>query len=314
MREKLLELLKKDCFVSGEHLAKELGVSRTAIWKQIKILRDVGYEIQSVKNKGYKLISRPDIPIPEEVSIGLNTKIIGRKIHYFKSISSTNLYAKKLADENAEDGTIVIADVQTSGRGRKNRNWTSDAGGLWFSTVLHPDIPPQQGMLITMTSSIAVAKAIQDMGLSPVIKWPNDLLVNDKKICGILTELDAEMDKINYAIVGIGINTNNMLPKDLKKTATSASYELGNPISRVKFFRSVLKYFDENYNNLKSKKYDIIRKQWLSLSDIIGRKVRVNDEKNIFTGVVADVDQSGNLIIDTKNGFIKLISGDITYI
>jgi len=182
MKDKILFLLNDGDFVSGEKLAERLDVSRTAIWKQIKTLKSLGYEIESIKNKGYRLVSRPDIPFAEEITSGLNTKIIGKEVHYFKSLSSTNVFGKKLVEDGVPEGAIVVADVQTSGRGRKDRKWSSPMGGLWFSVVLYPHIPPHHGMLVTMMSSVSITQGIKELtGLSPVIKWPNDLLLNGKK-------------------------------------------------------------------------------------------------------------------------------------
>lgn len=315
MRNKLLELLIKDCFVSGEQLATRLAVSRTAVWKQIKTLQDLGYDIESVKNKGYRLISRPDTPIPEEIIPRLNTKIVGKNFFYYITLPSTNILAKKKIKEHVSEGTVIVADVQTSGRGRKNRTWYSPKGGLWFSVVLYPHIPPQEGMLITMASSVAVAQAIKDItGLNPIIKWPNDLLLNGKKVCGILTELDAEMDRINHTVVGIGINVNNSLEEDLKETATSLIQEVGSQVSRVKLLSSILKYLDENYSKLISREYGFIRDLWFSYSNIIGKRIIVRDEKTTVEGVVSDVDKDGCLIVETNDGIIRIISGDVEYI
>ena len=217
MREKILELLNKKDFVSGKNLAEQLKVSRTAIWKQIKILQNYGYNIESVKNRGYRLVSRPDIPRYEEMSPYLNTEVIGKKIVYFEKIDSTNIYAKKLAKEGVSEGCVVVAGIQEKGRGRKDRIWSSPEGGLWFSVILYPRIPPQNAMIITMAASVSVVEAIiKHTNLKPVIKWPNDVLVRGKKICGILTELDAEMDWINYVVIGIGININNSFSKEFK--------------------------------------------------------------------------------------------------
>ena len=204
MNDKLIGMLKKDKFVSGELLAEKLGISRTAIWKQIRSLKEVGYEIESVKNRGYRIVSKPDIPLPQEIKSGLETKIIGKEIIYFKTVDSTNSYLKNLIKEGINEGAVVVADVQEKGRGRKNRGWSSPSGGLWFSIFLKPEIPPQNAMIITMTASVSIAEAVkQTTGLKPVIKWPNDLLLNGKKTCGILTELDAEMDKINLSLIHI---------------------------------------------------------------------------------------------------------------
>jgi len=315
MREKLLQLLNEKEFVSGEHIAKESGVSRTAIWKQIKSLQSLGYKIESVKNKGYRILSRPDIPIPEEITFDLGTNIIGREVFYFKTISSTNKYAKQLAMDDISEGTVVVSDVQTNGRGRKNRTWSSSYGGLWFSIVLYPHIPPERGMLVTMASSVAVAQALKEnTNLNPIIKWPNDLLIDDKKICGILTELDAELDRINYSIVGIGINVNNELAEDLQKIATSVFLETGSQISRVKLLRSIIKYFDEEYDKLKSGEYPKIRDDWFYYADIIGKKIQVKTEKMIIEGTVSDIDDSGCIILETTSGNVRVVSGDVKYL
>ena len=315
MRVEILRLLGDGGFVSGEYIAEHLGVSRTAVWKQIKSLQNMGYDIESVKNKGYRLVSRPDIPIAEEVTLELDTQVIGKDIYYFKSLASTNLFAKKLVKDGVEEGAIVVSDVQSGGRGRKSRNWFSPEGGLWFSIVLYPHIPPERGMLITMAGSIAVVQGIKETtDLCPVIKWPNDLLINGKKVCGILTELDAEMDCINYTVVGIGINVNNRLSEDLQGKATSLIQEAGSKVSRVKLLRSILKCFDENYSKLISGDYDFIRDSWFSHANIVGREILVHGEKTMLRGVVSDVDESGCLILDTKDGSVRVVSGDVEYL
>lgn len=315
MNDKIIGLLKKDTFVSGEILAKNLGISRTAIWKQIKSLKDVGYEIESVKNKGYRLISKPDVPLPEEIKYGLETKVIGTDIVYFRKINSTNLYCKNIAKENASEGTVVVADIQEKGRGRKSRVWSSPEGGLWFSVLLKPDIPPQNAMILTMATSVSLVEAIEEnTGLNPVIKWPNDLLIGSKKICGILTELDAEMDKINYAIVGVGINVNNSLSNDLQNIATTLKKESNIKISRVELLKDIIKNIDRNYNYVKSLDFDKIRQLWFLHADIIGKKVKVTREKDVVVGRVSDVDETGCLILDTKEGLEKIITGDVIFL
>ena len=315
MRVEILRLLGDAGFVSGEYIAERLGVSRAAVWKQIKSLRNMGYEIESVKNKGYRLVSRPDIPIAEEVTIGLGTQVIGKEIYYFKSLPSTNMFAKKLVKDGVHEGAIVVSDVQLSGRGRKNRNWFSPEGGLWFSVVLYPHIPPERGMLITMASSVAIVQGIKEAtGLHSVIKWPNDLLINGRKVCGILTEFDAEMDRMNYTVVGIGINVNNQLSEGLHGTATSLIQETGSCVSRVKLLRSIIKCFDENYCRLISGDYDFIRNSWFSHVNIVGREILVHGEKTILKGVVSSVDDSGCLILDTRDGSVRVVSGDLEYL
>ena len=315
MRVEILRLLDETGFVSGEYIAKHLGVSRTAVWKQIKSLQNKGYEIESVRNRGYRLVSRPDVPIEEEVTFRLDTQFIGKDIYYFKSLPSTNMFAKKLVKDCVEEGAVVISDVQLSGRGRKSRNWFSPEGGLWFSIVLYPHIPPERGMLLTMASSVSIVQGIKEAtGLNSVIKWPNDILINGRKVCGILTELDAEMDRINYAVVGIGINVNNKLSEDLKLKATSLVQETGSCVSRLKLLRSILKCFDENYGRLLSGDYESVRASWFSHANIVGREILVHGEKTILKGVVSSVDESGCLILGTGNGSVRVVSGDVEYL
>ena len=212
MRARILSLLEGDDLVSGGEIADRLGVSRTAVWKHIQSLQKLGYGIDSVSNKGYRLISRPDTPIPEEILPDLGTDVIGKEVRFFPRTTSTNLIAKGMLGEDPTEGIVIAADIQTAGRGRLKRRWSSPQGGLWFSVILYPGIPPERGMILTMASSVAVYRAIKETcGVETVIKWPNDLLVGGKKVCGILTELDAEMDRINSGDIWIGINVNNEL-------------------------------------------------------------------------------------------------------
>ena len=261
------------------------------------------------------MISRPSYFTIDKVTQKLYTQIIGKKVFHFKEINSTNLYVKKLVKDGIEEGTVVIADIQTRGRGRKNRIWSSLEGGLWFSILLYPNISPQYGMLITMASSIAVAQGIKDItDLTPEIKWPNDILISKQKVCGILTELESKEKKINYAVVGIGINVNNLLNDDLQNIATTLKQEVGNHISRIELLKSILKRYDENYHRLISGDYNFIRDLWLQYSNIIGKKIQVKDEKIVETGIVSDIDDNGYLILDTNHGKVRIISGDVKYL
>jgi len=261
------------------------------------------------------LIPENDLLNPEEIKKGLKTKIIGKKVYFFNKISSTNLYAKNLIKKNIEEGTIVIADVQTRGMGRKNRYWHSPYGGLWFSVILYPDLSPKRGIFITMAASISVVQAIKDInGVDTEIKWPNDLLLRKKKVCGILTEIDADLHKINYAIVGIGINVNNKLDDELKKIAFSLKQEIGSEVSRLKILKSILENLDKNYNKLINKDLDYIKKAWFYFSKIIGRKIQITDGNIVRKGVVKQIDDNGGLILQTEFGEIRITSGDIKYL
>ncbi|EMR73557.1 birA, biotin-(acetyl-CoA-carboxylase) ligase [Thermoplasmatales archaeon SCGC AB-539-N05] len=315
MRERLLSLLSDGVFVSGEMLAEYLGVSRTAVWRQINSLRGLGYGIDSVKNKGYRLVSRPDIPFPEEILSGLDTGVIGRRLYYFKTLSSTNLFARKLVDNGVEEGAVVVADVQTHGRGRLGRQWFSPDGGLWFSIILYLNIPPHKSMMLTMAASVSVVQGIKKVsGLDSRIKWPNDVLIRGRKICGILTEINAEVDRLNFAIVGIGLNVNNRVGEDLCGKATTLRRECGMKVSRVKILKSILECFDENYGKLVEGDYDFIRKNWMFFSDVINKKVRVMDENTSKRGVVRGIDDDGCLVLETDDGVFRIVSGDMEYL
>ena len=315
MKLDIIHLLGDKDFISGELISKKLNISRTAVWKKIQNLKKLGYNIESVKNRGYRLISKPDIPLSEEVLFELNTNIVGKNVHYFRSLESTNLFAKELIKKNAEEGTIVVADIQTKGRGRKDRSWFSPEGGLWFSVILYPNIPTQYAMLITMATSISIVQAIKELtGLSAVIKWPNDLLLEGKKICGILTELDAELDRINYSVVGVGINVNNVLEDELCNKANSIFNIYNSKISRVDLLRLIIKYLDVNYAKLISNDYNYIRELWFENTDIIGRNVRLKLEKYEIEGIVIDIDDTGALILENIDKKIKIVSGDLEFI
>ena len=245
----------------------------------------------------------------------MKEKIIGSKIIHLEKPPSTNLYAKQILKDKTPEGTVIVADIQTKGRGRKNRSWSSPKGGLWFSVVLYPNISPDQGMLITMAASVSAAQAIEDVTkLKPVIKWPNDLLVNGKKVCGILTELETKLDQIIYAIVGVGINVNNQIDVKLKDIAISLNQATNSQISKIKLLQSILKCFDKNYSYFTSGNFAIIRDAWFSYANILGKKIKVQDEETVIEGIVRDVDDNGYLILDTGDGSTKIVTGDISFL
>ncbi|NLK01318.1 MAG: biotin--[acetyl-CoA-carboxylase] ligase, partial [Clostridia bacterium] len=211
MRARILGILQEggSAYISGEKISEILGVSRSAVWKHIENLREEGYEIDSATKKGYKLISVPDILFPQEISPGLDTKRLGKSLRHFHVLDSTNEYARVLAEEGAKEGTVVIAEQQKKGRGRMDRPWFSPRGGIWFSVIFRPPFRPHRAPGITLVSTAAVTNALSIItGLEPLIKWPNDIYIEGRKVGGILTEMRAEMDRIHYIIQGIGINAN----------------------------------------------------------------------------------------------------------
>lgn len=320
MKEKILKLLKdnQNEFVSGQEVSEQLKVSRTAIWKYINGLKEEGYEIESVSRKGHMLLSTPDILNYEEISEYLQTKYIGREIHYFDSIDSTNTKAKELAYTSEIEGIVVIAEEQTNGRGRLGRNWSSpNKKGIWMSIVLRPQIEPIDAAKITQVAAAAVWKGLNQIGIKTQIKWPNDIVLNSKKVCGILTEMSGELNRLNYLVVGIGINANTGIdefPKEIRNMATSLKIETGKEIKRKKLIALILNNFEELYNDLISKgSIDKAIKICIENSALIGKKVRLNLKGEEKEAKAIDISEDGQLIVQDNEGNIsKIISGEVS--
>jgi len=317
VNELLLFLLsKKGIYVSGEELSEKFGVSRTAIWKQINRLRELGYEIDSVPRVGYCLKKSPDLLLPEEIVQNGPFEFLASKIYHYTSIGSTNDEAKKLAQMGAPHGTLVIAEEQTGGRGRLGRKWVSPPGqGIWLSIILRPSLEPSEAPRITMACAVAAAKAIrQEVGVNCLIKWPNDLLIDGKKVAGILTEMSADMDKIHYVVTGIGMNVNNAeFPPDIEKTATSLKLASGEEVERLKILTQFLSQFEEIYRSLESGEFEAILGEWRQLSCNLGKRVRIIGRNFELEGTALDVDGDGALLIKTDEGQVeRVLSGDVS--
>jgi BirA family transcriptional regulator, biotin operon repressor / biotin---[acetyl-CoA-carboxylase] ligase len=311
----IVELLKKYDWISGENIASHLHISRTAVWKHIQQLKKKGYHITAKPNQGYHLLKTPDTITTEEIKQVIKTKHFASSIHHLPSVSSTNDYAKTLAKKGEPEGSLIIADKQTGGRGRKQRKWISPEKGLWFSLILRPKITPNDAMLTTMCAACAVTKGISEQTpLKPSIKWPNDILINNKKVCGILTELSAEIDEITYLIIGIGINVNNEIPSELKEKSTTLKQESNKPIDSVLLLSSILSSFEHFYQKLTNKDILTIKDTWRSYSSTIGAKVTVKKEKEVITGIAVDLGEHGELIIKNNQGEKKILTGDISYL
>lgn len=319
MTNDILKYLKKQEYISGEVLAKKLGISRVAIWKQIQRLKNLGYKIIADQNSGYCLISRPDLLLPQEIKNRLFTTYIGRKIYYFPELESTNIIAKEKAthkEEGVNEGTIVIAERQSAGKGRLGRNWFSPAGGIWLSMILYPQLSPSYIPRITLMTAVAVVKAIERCTkIKTQIKWPNDILINEKKVCGILTEMSAELDLINWVVVGIGVNVNikqQEFPENIRERTTSLKEALRKEISRVRLVQMFLKEFERYYELLKKREISLILKEWKSYSHTLGKKIRVDMGERIITGEAVDINEEGALILKKEDGeLVEIISGTI---
>ncbi len=319
-RDRLLLLLKNNegSWISGEAIGKKLDISRNAVSKHVKNLRLHGYDIVSAPHKGYRLSAGSDVVSPDEIRDGLLTDVMGKKeIVWFKETGSTNIEAKRLADGGAEEGTLVIADNQLSGRGRLGRTWFSSQGqGIFLSIVLRPRLAPMKAARITLMTAVAVAETlISQTGILPTIKWPNDILVNQKKVAGILTELSADMDVVNHVIVGMGLNVNTDVidfPREIRPLATSIHAETGKIWSRRKLIQAFLKNFEQYYRTMLEGDFEGVMKQWKALSGIIGKEVAVSMVNRKVMGMVLDVDGEGFLILKDRDGTLhRILSGDV---
>ena len=321
LRTKILEILRSagDAYISGEEMASRLGVSRTAIWKHIRELRENGYDIVSHSRSGYSLREAPDRLLPNEIRHGLKTQCVGREIHFEEILDSTNNVAKRLAAAGAVDGTIVVAEQQTGGKGRLERSFFSPAGkGIWFSVILRPPFMPQEAPKCTLLAAVAVAKAMEQFGLAPGIKWPNDLLYENRKLVGILTEMSAEMDRINHIVIGIGINVNILpqeFPADIRETATSLQVvNGGEPVPRVKFFQAVLTALDDLYAKVITQGFAPVLADWRKYTITLGQEVRVIGVRDgeEYTGTAVDIDEEGALLVDAADGRHRVLAGDVS--
>jgi len=319
-RDHLLTHLKegKGNWVSGEFLGRSLMISRAAIWKHICTLKEEGYIIDSSRKKGYLLRQATESLLPQEIQEGLKTNFIGRNnVVYFKETDSTNTRAEHLANEGAPEGTVVIADTQTQGRGRRGRSWFSPPGaGIYASLILRPRLAPNEAPKLTLMTSVAAVETLRAFtALAVTIKWPNDVLIHEKKVAGILTEINAEMDKIHYVIIGIGMNINTPLkafPGDIRKIATSLLIETGNRFSRVSILRDYLERFEKCYDEFANEGFNPLMSRWRALTDIIGKRISVDVIHSTYTGIVRDIDEDGFLILQDRDGNLKkIISGDI---
>ena len=304
--------------VSGEELSRSLAVSRTAVWKHVKALKALGYRIEAVPSRGYRLVSTPDILTPAELSTGLRVARIGTSLICTGETDSTNTLAYRLAEEGAPEGTVVIADAQSRGKGRLGRQWESPAGvNLYCSIVLRPPIMPLHAPQLTFLSAVAVAEAIErSAGLSPVIKWPNDVLVNGFKVAGMLNEMSAETERVDFLVLGIGVNINmrrDQFPPDLRHPASSLAIEAGHEVGRLSFARAFLESLDAHYERYLAEGYGPLRQAWLGRSAVMGRRVRVGGHGEETRGTVEGIDEIGALLLRTASGDLeRVLAGDVT--
>lgn len=316
MKEKLLELLKNtDGYLSGEEIGSTLGVSRAAVWKNINALRKDGFVIEAVTNKGYKLSEEADIISSNFIEKSINTKYLVKKVIFMPTVDSTNEECKRLASEGEKEGTLVVADEQTGGKGRRGRLWKSEKGsGIWMSIILRPEISPWNVSSITLVAGLAVSKAVKEVsGLDAGIKWPNDIYVNGKKLCGILTEMSAQIQQVDFVVVGIGINVNTQyFPSELENIACSLYTEANVKFERNKIIASVWENFEKLYDVFKEKGFEALKKEYEENCINIGKRVRVI-AKDGYEAETVGINENGELLVKTDEGEIKTVfSGEVS--
>ena len=317
---KIISALRKNPNgISGAELAEQLHISRAAIWSRIEELRKLGYDIEAGPHRGYRLVDEPDTLLADDLLARLGkTKIIGRDIQVFEQTTSTNDVVEKLARDGVREGVVVFAESQTKGRGRLGRKWISPARkGLWFSILLRPNLRPQETTQLTVATATALRRAIvSETHLQPEIKWPNDILINGKKVAGILTEMSAELDRVRHVIPGIGIDVNqdaSEFPMELRKIATSLKIEAGESFSRPALAVAILRELDEEYTRVCAGKFSGIASEWVEHCGTIGKDVTVRIGDRVIHGRAESLDDEGALVLRTEHGRLQRITGgDVT--
>ncbi len=320
--DKIVRLLKshRTEFLSGQQLSGVLSLSRAAVWKNIKKLQSLGYKIQSKQNAGYKLIAKTNLLLPWEVTDGLQTEILGRKVYYFDTIDSTQNFALKLASRPYENGSLVIAKKQTRGRGRQNRKWVSPKGGIWVSILLKPNFELTEASLFPMITSLALAIALEKiLKIKPRLKWPNDVTINNKKVAGILVDAAAESNQIQYLAVGVGINF-KIEPRTVTRLVrnTDNFYDVATLVGKkdqvdpVPLLQTFLFELERLYNKLITNNHGI-KSEWEKRSSTLGRNVVVSTPSGQVRGKAVGIDNDGALLVSSRGKLQRLLVGDVSY-
>lgn len=318
MKTEILSMLREtDGYISGQQICEQFQVSRTAVWKVMEQLKAEGYQIEAVRNRGYHLEKSPDVLGEAEIKSLLNTSWAGCDVLYFPETDSTNSRAKRLGDEGAVHGTLVAADRQTGGKGRRGRRWESPAGSsIYMSILLRPDIPPDQAPMLTLVMAQSTAEAIRiRTGEEALIKWPNDIVINGKKVCGILTEMSTEIQWINHVVIGVGINVNTeYFPEELTETATSIYLESGGKQQRSGLIAEVLKQFERYYAMfLETGNLSAMQEEYNRLLVNRDREVKVLEPGNEYNGYAIGINETGELLIRTEDGQIREVyAGEVS--
>jgi BirA family biotin operon repressor/biotin-[acetyl-CoA-carboxylase] ligase len=318
LKTKILTLLKEsDSYLSGQELCNQFGVSRTAVWKAINHLKEEGYVIEAVQNRGYHLVESPDLLTYSEMKSVLTTKWAGKQLCYMETVDSTNTKAKQLAEEGAVHGTLVVANQQTQGKGRRGRSWESPTDtGIWMTLILKPNRNPSDASMLTLVMALAVVNACNEITKSPcTIKWPNDIVLNKKKVCGILTEMSVEMDYINHIVIGVGINANmEEFPEELVDKATSIRKENGEKIKRAQLINRILMRFEEEYQLfMEHNDLSMQVNRYNGLLVNKDKEVVVLEPSKEYHGVARGINERGELLVEKHDGEItKVFAGEVS--
>ena len=317
MKSEILRLLKEsDDYISGQQMCDRFHVSRTAVWKAIEQLKKEGYDIEAVRNRGYRLLESPDIMSEAEIRSLMDTEWAGKNIVYFDEIDSTNNRAKELGEKDGAHGTLFVADRQVAGKGRRGRVWESPKGiSIYMTILLRPDLIPTKAPMLTLVMAQSVAEGIREVtGMETGIKWPNDIVCDGKKVCGILTEMSAQIDYINYIVVGVGINVSNeVFPEEVASTATSLYLLTGVTCSRAKLISEIMAQFEIYYAQyLQTQDLSGLMNEYNSHLVNRGRSVRVLNPKREYTGVAQGINQAGELLVQTEDGIMHVSSGEVS--
>lgn len=318
MKAEILTLLReKDGYVSGQELCNRFGVSRTAVWKVINQLKESGYEIEAVPNKGYHLVGQQDVLNKSEIESRLHTKWAGKQLSYVASTGSTNVDVKRLLEEGAPEGVLVVAGEQTQGRGRRGRSWQSPPDtNIYMTLGLRPDFQPELAPMVTLIDAMAVAEAVRDVcGLETQIKWPNDVVIGGRKICGILTEMSAETGYIQYVVIGTGINVNiTDFPEEIKNTATSLYLEKKETVLRAPIIAKTMEYFEAYYEKfIRTKDLSLLLEDYHKRLVNKDEVVKVLDPQGEFEGIARGIDEKGQLLVEKKDGgIVPVYAGEVS--
>ena len=306
-------------YLSGQDLSDVLKISRVAVWKHIKKIQTLGYKIESKQKLGYRLIDNTEKLLPWEITRDLKTQLIGKRVYYFEEIDSTQNFAQNIAADKKENGTIIIAEKQTSGRGRLDRKWTSPKGGIWFSLIIHPKFDVSSSTLIPILSAVALSKSIKSvLDIETEVKWPNDITMNGKKVAGVLVDASFQTNSIDYLILGIGINFDIDTKKHEKRlTKTPNFYGIDSLRGKEdktppkKLLKEFLLQFEKNLFQLDKGEKSKIIKEWTKRAAGIGKKITINTSNGKISGISQGIDNDGALKIKTRNEIKKIYVGDV---